>query len=173
MLNKVDLSTPNGAIFSPNREYRYALWRVWNQACKPLMVIGLNPSKANEYLSDPTVTRGMTRAYNEGFGGLLMGNLYAYVSTNPELLTLEIDTLGRIEPIGDMTDFYLKHMISLAGKVVCGWGSFPAVNSRADAVLAMIPEPYCLGINKDGHPKHPLYVSYSTPMVKYSRERGS
>jgi hypothetical protein len=28
-------------------------------------------------------------------------------------------------------------------------------------------EPQCLGINRDGQPKHPLYTSYTTPLRPY------
>lgn len=159
----IDLSISRGAVFSEDRIYRYALWRVWNTTRKPLMLIGLNPSKANEVLNDPTVIRGMTRAANEGFGGLLMANLYAYVSTDPTSLLSDGDFIG-ID-----NDVYLQHMIKLSSIVVCGWGSFPAASRRASAVLEMISEPYCLGINKDGQPKHPLYIGYNMPIIKYVR----
>lgn len=156
----IDLNVPKSAIFSEDRKYRYALWRVWNQSRPLRLQIGLNPSTANEISDDPTITRGITRAARDGFGGFLMANLYAYVSTNPEVL------LGGGEFVGIENDAYLKQMIALAGQTVCGWGSFPAVVKRANAVLEMIPEPYCLGINKDGQPKHPLYISYGVSLVK-------
>jgi hypothetical protein len=43
-----NLFEDNGAEFSTDRKYRYALWRKWD-AINPLaMFIGLNPSTANE-----------------------------------------------------------------------------------------------------------------------------
>lgn len=43
-------------------------------------------------------------------------------------------------------------------------------SKRANEVLNMIPIPYCLDINKDGHPKHPLYVKYDTELIKYIKK---
>jgi hypothetical protein len=160
MIN-IDLSIPTGAIFSEDHQYRYALWRVWNKSLPMLTIIGLNPSKADSIRSDPTVTRGMVRANQNMFGGLLMANLYAYVSTDPNALLKDGDF------VGELTDYYLKEMIRLSARHLCGWGSFKPVVKRAPIVLTMLPEPYCLGINADGQPKHPLYIGYNVPMIKY------
>ncbi len=164
MTKKIDLSLLKGAIFSEDRKYRYVLWRIWNS--RPLLLsIGLNPSIASELTDDPTITREISRAAREGFGGLLKSNLYAYVSINPDIL-LRYD----IDSVGSENDSYLKYMIEMAGRTVCTWGSFPAAKKRAKVVLGMIPEPYCFGVNRDGQPKHPLYLNYSVPMVRYETE---
>jgi hypothetical protein len=166
-MKAIDLSIPKGAIFSEDRKYRYALWRVWSLIIRPLLLIGLNPSRADERINDPTITRGMVRADRAGFGGLLMGNLYAFKSTEPKVL------LGDGDFVGEYTDYYLKQMIELSERQLCGWGSFLPVKLRAPAVLAMIKEPYCLGVNADGNPKHPLYIAYDVPMVKFYDNRQS
>lgn len=160
-MKDIDLDIPMGAIFSEDRRYRYALWRVWNPQLDLLLQISLNPSTANEIRNDPTITRGIVRANNNKFGGFLMANLYGYVSTDPNALLQNGDF------VGELTDYYLKQMIALSSKQLCGWGSFKPVKLRAPAVLKMITEPYCLGINADGQPKHPLYVGYDVPMIKY------
>ncbi len=160
-MRNIDLSVSQGAIFSDGGKHRYALWRVWSQSKKLLMFCGLNPSTANQIHNDPTITRMMNRAYKEGYGGLLVGNLYSYVSTNPTIL-IENDNRFNEE-----TDEYLRLMIGLSEKQLCGWGSFIAAKKRAGEVLKMMASPYCVGINSDGQPKHPLYVSYDTPMIKY------
>ncbi len=162
----IDLSQPSGAIFSEDRLYRYALWRVWRPLRPILMQISLNPSKADHRRNDPTVTRGMVRADSNMFGIFFMANIYGYVSTDPNKL-LELGT----NAVGLETDKYLHLMIDLTlkskGKILCAWGSFPPVKYRYKEVLDMIPEPYCLGVNKDGQPKHPLYVGYDVPMTKF------
>jgi len=160
-MKSIDLTAPKGAIFSDDRKYRYALWRVWNPNKPLLQTVGLNPSVAGEIKDDPTITRLMSRAYQTGYGGLLMSNLYAFISTNPDRL------LSNGNTVGEFTDYYLKEMIRMSDKQLVGWGSFKPVKERAVEVLKMIPEPYCLGVNSDGQPKHPLYVSYETPMVRY------
>ncbi len=159
-MKDIDLKIPKGAIFSEDRKYRYALWRVWS--FRPLLLlIGLNPSKAGEFNDDPTLTRGIVRAHRAGFGGLLMVNLYAYVSTEPKVL------LGDGEFVGVLTDNYLRLMITMSSQQLVCWGSSSLVAKRAPVVLSMIKEPYCLGVNADGQPKHLLYISYDVPMVKY------
>jgi len=159
----IDLTIPKGAIFSEDRKYRYALWRVWSLNRKPLMVIGLNPSTANGISDDPTISRLMARAYAD-FGALLMANLYAYVSTDPQVLLWNDNT------IGELTDYYLSEMVNLSERQLCGWGSFKPVTKRCSQVMAMLREPYCLGVNQDGQPKHPLYISYKTQMIRYTKE---
>jgi hypothetical protein len=159
-MQQIDLSIPKGAIFSDDRKYRYALWRSWTQNRKPLMVIGLNPSTANEISDDATITRLMARAYKD-YGGLLMANLFAYVSTNP------LELLRNDNTVGEFTDLFIRQMVSLSERQLCGWGSFKPVTKRCKEVYSMLKEPYCLGVNADGQPKHPLYIGYSVPMVRY------
>ena len=101
-MREIDLDIPKGAIFSEDRLYRYALWRVWNPNKPILLQIGLNPSKANETINDPTITRGITRAFRDDFGAFLMGNLYAYVSTQPEAL------LGNGNFVGEFNDLLFE-----------------------------------------------------------------
>ena len=45
------------AKFSACRKYRYALWRNWDESKPSAMIIGLNPSTADENENDPTITR--------------------------------------------------------------------------------------------------------------------
>ena len=160
-MKQIDLALAKGAIFSDDGKYRYALWRVWN-INKPILVqVGLNPSYANEFKNDPTIIRGIVRAYRDGFGGFIMGNLDAYVSTDPKAL------LNNRYAVGEFTDYYLNQMVKLSERQLCGWGSFKGMAKRASEVYVMLPNPYCLGVNANGQPRHPLYVSYDTPMVKY------
>lgn len=166
-MNAIDLSVSRGAIFSEDRRYRYALWRLWNPLLPILLSISLNPSTAGELSDDPTIARDTHRAYLYGFGGLFKGNLYGFVSTDPNRLLEDGDFVG-LE-----TDDYLRQMIALSGRHLCGWGSFKPVTKRAPAVLRMIPEPYCLGVNHDGQPKHPLYIGYDVPMMKYASKESN
>jgi hypothetical protein len=161
----IDLTIPSGAVFSDDGRYRYVLWRVWSEILPLLLYVGLNPSKAGYKMNDPTIVRMMVRAHREGFGGLLAGNLHGLVSSDPDVL------LGDVDAVGPDNDVYLKVMIEMAreGRVLCGWGSFPAAAKRAPAVLDMIPHPYCLGVNPNGQPKHPLYIGYDVPMIELLR----
>jgi len=71
------------AVFSHSRVYRYALTRQWNPGLPWLAYIGLNPSVADEFADDPTITRCRNRAYRLGAGGIVMLNLFAVRATNP------------------------------------------------------------------------------------------
>lgn len=162
-MNQIDLTIPKDAIFSPNRDYRYALWRIWSPNRPLLLFIGINPSIANELESDPTITRNMTRASRNGFGGLLVANLFGLVSTDRKLL------LKVTDPVGELNDYYIQQMVKLSSVQLCAWGSFKGVKPRADIVYQLLNNPVSLLVNQDGEPGHPLYVSYDKEMRRYER----
>lgn len=156
-----------GATFSPCRTWRYDLWRIWDADRPYLAVIGLNPSTADEERNDPTVTRCQRFARDWGYGGLDMLNLFALRSTDPRELLKAADPIGCGNP--DM----IYSIAQRAGRVLVAWGDWAGrIERRAAAsyletvVLADLPL-YCLGINKSGEPKHPLYVRADTEPFIY------
>jgi len=153
----------SNAIFSEDRKYRYALWRIWDAEKPKIMFIGLNPSTANEDQNDPTIRRVIRFAKDWGYGGVYMMNLFAVVSADPKvLLTCE-------NPVMD-NDYWLKATKRKCMDVLFAWGNFKEAYSRAKQVEAMFSGAYCLGKNKNGTPKHPLYISANQKQLIYERK---
>ena len=89
--------TGTGAVFSPCERYRYKLWRVWDPA-RPLglvMFLMLNPSTATDAEDDPTIRRCIGYARSWGYGGLYVGNLFAYRATTPPTCSARLTPLVR------------------------------------------------------------------------------
>jgi hypothetical protein len=139
-------------IFSPCRQWRYTLWRVWDESKPYCMFVALNPSTADEVLNDPTVTRCINFAKSWGFGALCMTNIFAYRATDPRVMKAQAD------PIGVDNDKWLKEISHGAGLVVAAWGTHGAFLDRGRQVCELINNLECLDITKGGFPKHPLYV---------------
>ena len=148
------------AAFSPDRKFRYALWRVWDERKPVCMFIGLNPSTADEFVDDPTIRRCESFAGSWGYGGLCMTNLFAYVSTSPRALYYA-------EAIGWDNDTWLSYLAAHSGIVVACWGDFSVARDRNEQVQKLIPNLYCLGTTKHGRPKHPLYLWKETKLREY------
>jgi len=142
--------TNNGAEFSECLKYRYALWRIWDKNKPLIMFIGLNPSTANDTTDDPTIRRVKRFASNWGFGGVYMMNLFGLISPYPE------DLQKNNDPLGD-NDGWIEKIASKCDKIIFAWGSFPEAYERAKEVTNRY-NGYALVINKDGSPRHPLYV---------------
>lgn len=155
-----DLFEESGAEFSRDRKYRYVLWRIWNRNLPLVMFIGLNPSTANESQPDPTITRVKRFATDWGYGGFYMMNLFAIVSADPIVLKTDPN------PLGD-NDGWLEKIAPKCSKVVFAWGNFKEARDRSKEVIKMFPEAYALVLNKNGSPKHPLYVKGDTIPIKF------
>ncbi len=81
MFKRFQITGKHGAFFSSDRIYRYLLWRRWDET-KPIMTwILLNPSVAGEDTDDHTVKKMNGFAKKHSCGGLIVSNLYSYVST--------------------------------------------------------------------------------------------
>lgn len=156
-----DRPRTSSAIFSPGRDYRYVLLREWSDAPRRLVVIGLNPSTADETEDDPTIRRCIALAKREQCGGLVMLNLFAFRATQPR------DMLAASDPIGPENDKYIAgHTWAPDRIVVAAWGAHGGYLNRAANVLRHLPPgAVCLGVTKGGQPKHPLYLRADTPFV--------
>ena len=140
------------AEISRCRLYRYALWRVWDEDLPTVLFVGLNPSTADEVTDDPTLIRCMNFARVWGYGGVCIGNLFAYRATDPKVL------LSVKDPIGAENDVWLAKLAEDAGLIVAAWGNMGPYLDRSQQVRPLLPNLHCLKLNKSGEPAHPLYL---------------
>lgn len=152
----VDLfpSETSGAEFSECRKYRYKLWRIWDKTLPKAMCIGLNPSTANSETNDPTINNLISMLKKLGYGGFYMMNLFAWISSKPEVLLVVAD------PVGD-NDNKLKEVNAICDDVIVCWGNFKQADYRIKQVLPTYPNAKCFGFNKNGTPMHPLALMYN------------
>jgi len=153
------------ALFSKDRRYRYRLGRTWDSDKPKCIFIMLNPSTATAEKNDPSVRRCMGFAQREGCGELEVINLFALRSTDPKQLYLSDD------PIGPENNYYMRLAVKNAKIIVAAWGSHGHLYRRGEEICRLLEgtDLLCLGVTKDGHPKHPLYISATTPLLFYSR----
>ncbi len=156
-----NLFDKNGADFSKDLQYRYALWRIWDESKPLIMFIGLNPSTANQVDDDPTIRRVKRFAQDWGYGGVYMANLFAFVTPYPVELKLVRD------PIGD-NDMYLDIISKKCDKIIFAWGNFKEATERAEKVASMFNGD-ALMLNQNGTPRHPLYVKADVVPVPYKQ----
>jgi len=145
-------------MFSSCRVWRYSLWRRWGGTVnRPLVAfVGLNPSTADETQDDPTVRRCIQFAKDWGFAGMFMLNAYAFRATDPRVMQAAPDPEG---PANNSTLAYWGEHVDL---IVAAWGNH-CTDERQAEICKVIGRPiHCLGTNKTGKPKHPLYLSSNT-----------
>lgn len=160
-----DLTVQSSAMISDCGLYRYRLERRWSSAAL-LPFVMLNPSTADANLDDPTIRRCMGFARREGFGGIVVGNLYAFRATSPD------DLWKAVDPYGPLNDDALYRIARESRfyrvPVICGWGVNGGKNNRPIVLMQQAGAALrCLGRTKDGHPRHPLYVKAAQPMEVY------
>lgn len=155
MASAGSLFTERTALFSPCRRYRYSLRIRWNEA-PLLVVIGLNPSTADEYQDDPTLRRVQGFARDMDLGGVLMLNAFAWRSTDPAGILDIPDPVGPDNTVANWRDW-----IGQDGPVVAAWGTNiskrPHLLCRHHALLQSFRLD-CFRETKGGFPEHPLYL---------------
>lgn len=155
------------AVISSCGQYRYRLGRDPHDLYTtrgPALFIMLNPSIADAALDDPTIRRcrGFAKAWD--CTGIIVANLYALRATNPA------DLWKHADPVGPDNDMHLAALIREHDTIVCAWG----VNAKPERVAQVRKmfhqnsRPMCLGMTKDGAPRHPLYVRGDQPLIEWS-----
>jgi hypothetical protein len=152
-----DLPILRGAQFAESGRYRYCLTRQWQHTRPRLTIIMLNPSLADGTQDDPTIRRCIGLAQGWKFGAITVVNLFAYCTAYPSQLKQVQD------PIGAGNDAALQKASSEGAKILLAWGNWGGLYGRDEVVLEGL-SPFhdklcCLGRNRTGQPRHPLYVS--------------
>lgn len=147
--------------------YRYWLGRDWSNTMfgrGPTMVfVMLNPSTADHEVDDPTIRRCINFAKREGCDGLWVINLFALRATNPDELKASNNPIGP-------RNRRAWAQVTRHSTLVAAWGAHPMAKAQAEKMFAL---PYmrrdwkCLGLTKDGAPKHPLYLPKDAPLIDF------
>lgn len=157
------------AIISDCGLYRWRLDRDLDQPGQVAAIIAVNPSTADGRIDDQTIRKDIGFGRRLGWSHIIKGNLFAYRATNVKTLRLVSD------PVGPLNDDHLALIMMEADIVIAAWGP-----------LAKLPKPLrgrwrevvkiadrigcklkCWGTAMDGHPRHPLMLSYETPLVEW------
>jgi len=159
----------SGAVFSLDRKKRFLLDRTWDRRLPILPFMMLNPSKAGERDGDMTITKCMGFGARWGFGGILVANLIATVSTDP----FDLPPWSGLDPENQKHwERILRH-----DRVVLAWGSVPKSIRRSTAIAEHIlkfremagdRKLYCIGYTVGGDPCHPSRHPYTRQMQEWA-----
>jgi len=183
-------------VFSPDRVYRYTLWRRWDETSelfKPekewsctkcgadldktedhqcafrfVQFIGLNPSTADETNDDPTIRRCIRYSKDWGYDGYCMTNLFAFRATDPKVMK------SQPSPIGPDNDTAIMDIAMKAALIVCAWGTHGAHRHRGMQVKGLLRsclglKIHHLGLTKENFPKHPLYLHKGIEPIEWKQ----
>lgn len=161
------------ASFSPCGLYRWWLRRKLQPAGGVVCFVLCYPVTADAALNDATTSSCMRLARRWGAGEIVLVNLFAFRSTSPAALECVIRKDGLSKAVGDGNEAHVRTAAKGADKVVVGWGSIlkpwsTEVGERVRWDLAGLQSGlWCVGKNRDGAPRHPLYVPAATELKRW------
>lgn len=168
--NAPELRTRTGsAVISGCGLYRYRLERHGLSGSGAVAWIMVNPSTADASEDDATIRKVIGFSERLGAGWLIVGNLFAYRSTDIKGLR------GLADPRGPENDAHLERIMREAPTVIAAWGPLakmpPARKGRYRTIAAMAERVgcrlKCFGTAQDGQPRHPLMLAYDTPLIDW------
>ncbi|MFK7875548.1 MAG: DUF1643 domain-containing protein [Paracoccaceae bacterium] len=171
---KTRLRLPDGiqgaASFSDCGRYRHCLSRDWTPVGttpKSVLFIGLNPSVADADVSDPTCHRELTFAQDWGYTRYLKANVLDWRATSPNDIPKDLDTARSSQNMMTLAD-----LAQISDTIVMASGNVHPRFARAELetleLLRSSGKPMmCLGKNKSGAAKHPLYIRKDAFLIPF------
>jgi len=168
----MNIGIGSSAVISDCGKYRYRLDRHIDNSENGIIIayFGVNPSTADADIDDATVRkwRGFTK--KNGGSRFLVGNVFAFRSTDVKGLA------GAEDPVGVLNESYLYQISREADVLVPCWGNIGKVPKslrwqfrRTMELLRKTGKPIKIfGLTKNGSPKHPLMLGYKTELVEFN-----
>ena len=158
------------AVLSPCGRYRYRLEREISLFGPVAAVIMVNPSTADAEIDDATIRRVVGFGKRLGWSRAIVGNVFAYRATDIR------DLASVADPVGPDNSKHLAEILREADTAIVAWGTLAKLPStlrdqwRTVLEIAMkIGVPLrSFGVANDGHPRHPLMLSYQAELQDWS-----
>ena len=156
------------AIISDCKNYRYRLDRKVQDDGIVIAYFGINPSTADATIDDQTVKKWIGFAKINNGSRFIVGNVFAYRSTNVRGLSCR-------DPIGADNEKYLQEIINEADILVPCWGNISKVQRNLrykfdevkSAILDSGKPVKIFGLTNSDCPRHPMMLGYNTELVDW------
>ena len=145
------------ADISNDKKDRFSLSRIWDSKKPKALYIMLNPSYADDESDDPTIRRLIFFSKKFKFGGFYVTNLFTQITPYPKELNMDNNSKKKNLKI-------ISELIKKSDLIVYAWGNLV---SEPMQLRKLIESPLCFGINKNGTPKHPLYLRSDTKLQDF------
>ena len=145
------------ADISNDKKDRFSLSRIWDSKKPKALYIMLNPSYADNESDDPTIRRLIFFSKKFKFGGFYVTNLFSQITPYPKELNMDNNSKKKNLKI-------ISELIKKSDLIVYAWGNLV---SEPMQLRKLIESPLCFGINKNGTPKHPLYLRSDTKLQDF------
>ena len=165
-----------GATISGDGKYRYRLWRNLQSSLEKetkgtVVFVMLNPSTADHRVDDPTIRRCMGFAMDWGYTRLEVVNLSPIRAKDPQHLIWARDE-GWQMPCDVTNAWMVEEVLEQANLVVAAWGANVercGLETQAESVTELCEDLHVLGLTKNGHPRHPLYMPRDAKPKRWER----
>ena len=164
-----DLFMERDAIISECGLYRYRLDRWIQETGCVFAYFGVNASTADADSEDQTTRKWRGFTLRNGGSRYIAANPFAFRAT-------DVRELAKVsDPVGPENARYLREIIAEADVLVPCWGNTSKVpkhlrhhfDELRDLLIGSGKSVKTFGLTSAGDPKHPLTLSYSTPLVRY------
>lgn len=146
------------AIFSDDREHRFALRKIWDKDKPMAGIIMLNPCEDGTVIADLTTQLVVNNVARLDYGGVVITNLFSQITPK---LRFKGNTTQHLD--ADDNDTYIKKMADDCSVIILAYGkaadSSIHIANRIESVLGVLaPFKEKLMVITDGHRKgcHPL-----------------
>lgn len=159
-----ELVSRNDAVISDCLKHRYLLRRHVSSGLpqRICLFVMLNPSTADAVKDDPTVRTCIEFARKFECSDMEIVNLFSFRSPSPAEIPKTLD-----EACGPEWESHLTAAVKRSHLIIAAWGNHGSHLNQDKKVIHFLREyrAMCLGKNKNGSPKHPLYVPRSAELV--------
>jgi hypothetical protein len=165
------MNIPVKAAFSPCLKYRFRLEGRLKDGGPTVLLVGVNPSTADETTDDQTVRTIKGFAREHGWSRFIIVNAFAFRATDVRELAHAAD------PRHPENEGWIRSACYEADLVVPCWGSrrklpaalHPVLDQTLDTLVGSQRPITAFGVTASGDPRHPLMVAHSTRLQPYER----